>query len=280
MGFFVEYDTGTETLDTLVGKVAKYGDLASAGITHPVLVLLTSPARETHVHQLLDRHYPCGTPVPLATTTTITRHLPRARNAGTRGSRSGGGRAGMAARPRHLPLPPRRPGPSQRPARLGRRLTTREEDTMPTPTPTAPEPDEPEPDEPEPDGADPEGAAEAGVETPRVERRDRTETSSRRDAASLGAVSPVSPVSPDVSPDAETRAGADADAVAEDAVWQFTQKRPRVGVHTYRGYVRYIDGEYGEKLRGELAEIIAELLAWAGRHGSAEGDYGNRQDAA
>ncbi len=68
LAFFVEYDNGTETLDAIIDKIRKYGELAHAVTRKPVLFLFTSTAREHHTHQKLKRHYSGGLPVPIATT--------------------------------------------------------------------------------------------------------------------------------------------------------------------------------------------------------------------
>jgi hypothetical protein len=67
VGFFYEHYTGTEPLDTLVGKVAKYGDLAEAGIARPVLFRLPGSTREQHLRHALERAWPGRTPAPVAT---------------------------------------------------------------------------------------------------------------------------------------------------------------------------------------------------------------------
>jgi len=52
--FFLEYDTGTEPLHRLAGKLHDYQQLAAAtGITTPVLFWLPSPAREHHARDTL-----------------------------------------------------------------------------------------------------------------------------------------------------------------------------------------------------------------------------------
>jgi hypothetical protein len=61
--FFLEHDTGTETLSLVAGKLAGYTALAeSTGISTPVLFWLPSQARETNLRKVI------GTPeVPVAT---------------------------------------------------------------------------------------------------------------------------------------------------------------------------------------------------------------------
>jgi Replication-relaxation len=55
LAFAVEYDTGTEPLTRVAGKLADYADLAAALGRHlPVLFALTTLARETALHQMLD----------------------------------------------------------------------------------------------------------------------------------------------------------------------------------------------------------------------------------
>ncbi len=55
--FFLEYDTGTETLDRVAAKLPGYADLAHAsGITTPVLFWLPTARREAALRHLLHRH--------------------------------------------------------------------------------------------------------------------------------------------------------------------------------------------------------------------------------
>jgi hypothetical protein len=63
--FFLEYDTGTEPLHRLVGKLAGYAELAyAADVCSPVLFWLLTPGREQHLHRLLRE---AGRGVPTAT---------------------------------------------------------------------------------------------------------------------------------------------------------------------------------------------------------------------
>ena len=61
--FFLEYDTGTETISRVVGKLAGYADLATAsGIQTPLLLLLPGAGREAEIRRAI------GPPViPVAT---------------------------------------------------------------------------------------------------------------------------------------------------------------------------------------------------------------------
>jgi hypothetical protein len=55
LAFAVEYDTGSEPLARVAGKLADYADLAAAlGQQLPVLFALPSTAREAALHQMLD----------------------------------------------------------------------------------------------------------------------------------------------------------------------------------------------------------------------------------
>lgn len=67
LAFFFEYDTGTETLHTLVEKIGKYAELADAGIRKPILFQLPSISREHHLHDAVARRWPTKPPVPVAT---------------------------------------------------------------------------------------------------------------------------------------------------------------------------------------------------------------------
>jgi hypothetical protein len=67
IAFFYEHDNGTESLDTLVAKIDRYGELADAGLGHPVLIRLPTTAREHHLHEALARRWPGRPPVPVAT---------------------------------------------------------------------------------------------------------------------------------------------------------------------------------------------------------------------
>lgn len=65
--FFLEYDTGSENLERVVGKLDGYARLASVtGIDTPVLFWLQSPLRERALHRMLALDPPT---VPVATAT-------------------------------------------------------------------------------------------------------------------------------------------------------------------------------------------------------------------
>ena len=99
LGFAVEYDTGTEALPRVAGKLADYADLAAAvGHVLPVLFWLPSIAREAALHRQLD---PTGLLVATAT----------AEHAAT---------AGGPTQPVWRPAAPAGPGLGQRGTRQGR----------------------------------------------------------------------------------------------------------------------------------------------------------------
>jgi hypothetical protein len=63
LGFFLEYDTGTETIARLATKLTGYLDLAeTTGINIPVLFWFPTPDREAHARTALTR-----APLPVAT---------------------------------------------------------------------------------------------------------------------------------------------------------------------------------------------------------------------
>jgi len=65
--FFLEYDTGSENLERVVGKLDGYARLAAVtGIDTPVLFWLQSPNRERALHRMLALDPPA---VPVATST-------------------------------------------------------------------------------------------------------------------------------------------------------------------------------------------------------------------
>ncbi|HEY2791623.1 MAG TPA: replication-relaxation family protein [Micromonosporaceae bacterium] len=69
VAFYLEYDTGTETLGILVDKVGSYTRLAlETGRPRPVLFWLPTVARELHLHQRLAE-FPAGVDAPVATAT-------------------------------------------------------------------------------------------------------------------------------------------------------------------------------------------------------------------
>ena len=54
--FYLEHDTGTETITTLIAKIATYDiHIARGGPAWPVLFWLPSAAREQHLHEQLDK---------------------------------------------------------------------------------------------------------------------------------------------------------------------------------------------------------------------------------
>ena len=73
-GFFIEYDTGSESITQLAAKVRGYVRFARNHTGHhPILIHTSHPAREARLHTLLrETHGTC--PVPIATATAPLPH--------------------------------------------------------------------------------------------------------------------------------------------------------------------------------------------------------------
>ncbi|MQA02164.1 MAG: hypothetical protein GEV07_05365 [Streptosporangiales bacterium] len=69
IGFFLEYDTGTEKLDTVTEKLTGYRELADAGISHPALFVFPGAKRENNFHDKITRNTPALYRLPVASTT-------------------------------------------------------------------------------------------------------------------------------------------------------------------------------------------------------------------
>ncbi|WP_280334486.1 replication-relaxation family protein [Nocardia wallacei] len=78
VGFFLEYDNGTEPLSTVAAKLDGYRDLAAAGRNHPVLFVFAGATRHTRFHQHLTTHphLTAGLTVATAITTDLDTHSP------------------------------------------------------------------------------------------------------------------------------------------------------------------------------------------------------------
>jgi hypothetical protein len=75
-GFFLEYDTGSESLTQLAAKVHGYTRFARNHTGHhPILIHTSTPAREAHLHALLTENHGIS-PVPIATATGGNPHEP------------------------------------------------------------------------------------------------------------------------------------------------------------------------------------------------------------
>lgn len=48
----------------------------------------------------------------------------------------------------------------------------------------------------------------------------------------------------------------------EQPVWRYDQ-RVRGSEHRFAGYVSYVGGDEGERVRAELATVLGELMRWA-----------------
>lgn len=69
LAFFFEHDTGSEPLETLIGKLDRYAAKASRWGHQPVLLQLTRRGREENLHKrIVARHFP----FPVATTSAVT----------------------------------------------------------------------------------------------------------------------------------------------------------------------------------------------------------------
>ncbi|MFB9302374.1 hypothetical protein [Kibdelosporangium philippinense] len=55
-------------------------------------------------------------------------------------------------------------------------------------------------------------------------------------------------------------------------VWWYDQKRKRGSDRTYSGQVNHIHGVGAERLRGELADVIRDLLDWAAAQQQTDAD--------
>jgi hypothetical protein len=53
------------------------------------------------------------------------------------------------------------------------------------------------------------------------------------------------------------------DTPSDQASWSYTGRIERGRVRHFSGHVTHLGGAAGERLRGELAAVISELLRWA-----------------
>lgn len=53
-------------------------------------------------------------------------------------------------------------------------------------------------------------------------------------------------------------------------VWRYNQDRKRGVERRYSGYISHIHGADAERLRGELAQVVQELLDWAAQQQSGD----------
>jgi len=82
-GWFLEYDTGTESVTQLAAKLRAYRRFEQTYAGHrPVLIHLPSAAREQRLHQQIAETYPGPCPVPVATSTAPDLAAPAWRLAG------------------------------------------------------------------------------------------------------------------------------------------------------------------------------------------------------
>ncbi|MFC0432577.1 hypothetical protein [Kutzneria buriramensis] len=57
---------------------------------------------------------------------------------------------------------------------------------------------------------------------------------------------------------------------SDQPVWWYDQKQKRGGDRTYSGHVNHVHGAEAERVRGELAKVIQELLDWAAQQQSGD----------
>ena len=70
LGWFLEYDTGTESTTQVAAKLRSYRRFSQNFSGHrPVLIHLPNPAREHRLRQVIAETYPGPSPVPVATST-------------------------------------------------------------------------------------------------------------------------------------------------------------------------------------------------------------------
>jgi hypothetical protein len=63
----------------------------------------------------------------------------------------------------------------------------------------------------------------------------------------------------------------------DNEVWRYDQRRKRNPHRRFTGHVTRVGGIEGERLRGDLAAIIRDLLDWAAHH-AATSETESRQD--
>ncbi|MFF3566885.1 hypothetical protein ACFYXQ_03790 [Nocardia jiangxiensis] len=51
-------------------------------------------------------------------------------------------------------------------------------------------------------------------------------------------------------------------------IWSYSQSRERRSERQFSGHVRFLHGTQAERLRGELADVVGELLTWAAKQRS------------
>lgn len=69
---------------------------------------------------------------------------------------------------------------------------------------------------------------------------------------------------------------------SDQVIWQYDGHSERGRVRRYSGHVTYLGGAAGERLRGDLAAVIHDLLVWAAAARNAAEDLPeqDKDDAA
>ncbi|MFF3573709.1 hypothetical protein ACFYXQ_38720 [Nocardia jiangxiensis] len=60
------------------------------------------------------------------------------------------------------------------------------------------------------------------------------------------------------------------EAGSTQPIWGYSQSRERRSERQFSGHVRFLHGAQAERLRGELADVVGELLDWAAKQQSAD----------
>lgn len=63
-----------------------------------------------------------------------------------------------------------------------------------------------------------------------------------------------------------------AQTSSDQPIWWYDQKRKRGGDRRYSGHVNHVHGAEGERLRGEFAAVIGDLLEWAAQQVQNQSD--------
>jgi hypothetical protein len=69
------------------------------------------------------------------------------------------------------------------------------------------------------------------------------------------------------------------DIGSDNPVWQYDQPRKRGNNRCYTGHVDRIGGTEGDRLRGDLAAIISDLLDWAKQQTESDAESTSNTEA-
>ena len=68
------------------------------------------------------------------------------------------------------------------------------------------------------------------------------------------------------------------DTPSDQAIWSYTGRSERGRDRHFTGHVTHLGGAAGERLRGELAAVISELLRWAATASNAAEEPSDRHE--